>query len=210
MECTPCATSLEKCLRCDRDGLFVAAMKPSTNTPTRFVFVTAAFSLCLGFSVLYAITCSSKGCYGMFNSCNSASITSLAISDAAQKKGGGSQHPIPNGCCSLGLSVLSGCFQLSLLVRPLALWEVPYCVAVVGSHFWFGRGFGSSAASCFRRFVPDPFSYVSAPPSILGVGRVVITSDGFLADLPWWGRSFSVFCGCCRLSLMVPPRSWLA
>ena len=49
MECTPCNIALEKCVRCDRDGLFVAEMKLSTNTSTRFLYVTAAFRLCLGF-----------------------------------------------------------------------------------------------------------------------------------------------------------------
>ena len=78
-----------------------------------------------------------------------------------------------------------------------------YCVAVVGSHFWFGRGFGSRLASCFSRFVLATYYCASATPSIFGVVRMVLFSDGLIADLPWWGRSYSVFCGRRWISLMV-------
>ena len=51
MEFIPCNIYLEKCVRCERDGLFVAAMELYTKTSTIFVYITAAFSLCLGLSV---------------------------------------------------------------------------------------------------------------------------------------------------------------
>ena len=51
MECTSCNISLKKCVRCDRDRLFVALMKSSKKTSTRFVYVAAGFSLCLGLYV---------------------------------------------------------------------------------------------------------------------------------------------------------------
>ena len=51
MELAPCNIYLDKCLKCDRDGLFVAEMKSSTKTSAIFVHLTAAVILCLGFSV---------------------------------------------------------------------------------------------------------------------------------------------------------------
>ena len=104
---------------------------------------------------------------------------------------------VPAGCCSLGSSVFSGHLQISLLVWPLDWWDVPYCMDVVGSHFWFGRGFGSSAASFFGRFVTAPSSCASYTPSILGVGRVVMYSESLISDLPWWVQSCYIFCGLC-------------
>ena len=116
---------------------------------------------------------------------------------------------VPTGCCSLGSSVFSGHLQISLLVWPLDWWDVPYCMDVVGSHFWFGRGFGSSAASFFGRFVTAPSSCASYTPSILGVGRVVMYSESLISDLPWWVQSCYIFCGLRQISLLVPPWFWL-
>ena len=94
MEWTPCKIALQKCVKYDRDGLFVAAIKSSTKTSMIFLYVTDAVRLCRGFYVWYDILYSSKLCSGRFTSCNSVSITSLYVSDAAQKKGGYSHHLI--------------------------------------------------------------------------------------------------------------------
>ena len=75
-------------------GLFVAAMKPYTKTSSRFVYVTATFSLCVGFSFWYAIICSPNRWCHRFTSCNSVLMKSLAVYDNAQKNGGDSHHPI--------------------------------------------------------------------------------------------------------------------
>ena len=36
------------------------------------------------------------------------------------------------------------------------------------------------------RFVPAPSSCASAPISVLGFGRLLLSANGLLADLPWW------------------------
>ena len=81
MEWNPCSIYLKKYIMCDRNGLFVAAMKLSTKTSTKFAYLTDAVSLCIGFYVWSAIIFYSKGCSGWFNSCNSVSITYLAVHD---------------------------------------------------------------------------------------------------------------------------------
>ena len=103
MEWTPCSIAPDICVRCDRDGLFVAAIKSSTKTSTRFVYVNSDISLCCGISILSDIICSSKGFYGRFISCNSVSMTYLDVSDTAQKNGSDSHHPI---CKQFGTNTL--------------------------------------------------------------------------------------------------------
>ena len=61
---------------------------------TRFVYVTDAVSQCLWFLEFFAGIVSSKGCYDTFTSGRRVSITSVAVSEAAQKTGGDSHRPI--------------------------------------------------------------------------------------------------------------------
>ena len=69
----------------------------------------------------------------------------------------------------MGTSVFSGRLLISIMVRLLALWSVPYCVAVFGSHFWFGRGFGSSAASCLDISCRVPPLAIQILPLLFGL-----------------------------------------
>ena len=94
------------------------------------------------------------------------------------------------GFCLVFLFQPSG--DLSRSVAPLvSSWAAPPCMAIVGSHLWFGRCFGSPLccdAFGVGNFVLDPYFGASTPPSMLEVDRVVLLDFGFLFVLPWWGR----------------------
>ena len=80
----------------------------------------------------------------------------------------------PAVCCLLGCSVLYERFGISLLVWPWFRLEV--CLL-------------------FGRFMPAPSSCLSNPTYILGSGRVVLSSEGVLAELTQCGRRCYVLCG---------------
>jgi hypothetical protein len=90
-EWTPKSMALEKCSRCSGDVVLVAPIKSSTNTSTRLRYVAVACNQRSAEEGVASLSMlSSKGCLGRLTSCRRASITSLAVSDAAQKNGGDS------------------------------------------------------------------------------------------------------------------------
>ena len=135
-EWTPFKIANKKCVRCDRDRFFVAAMDSPKNTSTIFAYVTDAVSLCHGVYVWYYTIYSSKGCSSSFTPCNIVLITSLAVSDPQHEKGGNSYHPF---CRQFGTTnSISSMFSTLLIVEAhnrsymcLCHWLSDY-----KSHIW--------------------------------------------------------------------------
>ena len=93
-EWIPWSIALDKWVRCSMEPSFVMAMKSSTNASSKLTYAAAAWRRCTASVVAFcSISCSNR-CLGRLTSVSKASMTSLAVSEAAQKKGGDSHHPI--------------------------------------------------------------------------------------------------------------------
>ena len=94
MEWIPCSITREKYVRCDLLVLLVAEINSSTKTSVRLKKDAVALRLLYADASVGLCTLSYKVWGGICTSCRSESMTSQAVSEAAQKKGGDSHHPI--------------------------------------------------------------------------------------------------------------------
>ena len=84
----------------------------------------------------------------------------------------------------------ASCLDVTCQIPIIARQPLPIClgcVAIVGSHFWFCHGFDSRYASCLAVLCRIPLLACQPDLSLLGVGRAVMSSDGVLDDLIYWG-----------------------
>ena len=90
MECTPCSIHLERCLRWFSLSWLVPAMKSSTKTSRMVTGMAGAVGLNAFGTSMCSYLCGGSWTWLL----SSYWIISRAVSDAVQKKGGNSHHPI--------------------------------------------------------------------------------------------------------------------